>query len=401
MIGQMSDLKIFSKDIPVNGKRVIVRLDLNVPINNSKIDDDTRIKVVEPFINKLIENKARIILLSHLGRPKGKVASELSLKPVFNYLEKKLNGKIYFYQEKIDDKAIEASNKLKPGEILLIENIRFFKEEESDEESFAKNLSKLGDIFINEAFSCSHRKQASVHKITKFIDSYGGPLLEKEIQSINLIIKNKKKPVTCIIGGSKVSTKINILSSLSKKADNLVIVGAMANNFLKFKGINVGRSLIEEGSENIVKNINTLAAKNKCNIIVPVDWNTSSSVNGDPIYKSLKDMGSKDMILDIGKSTIDLISKTIDNSNTVFWNGPAGYYENKNFSTGTLSIANKIAENTKSKSLISIVGGGDTVAAIKNAGLENVFTHLSTAGGAFLESLEGKELPGIKVLKKN
>ncbi len=197
------------------------------------------------------------------------------------------------------------------------------------------------------------------------------------------------------------STKINILSSLSKKADNLVIVGAMANNFLKFKGINVGKSLIEEGSENIVKNINTLDTKNKCNIIIPVDWNTSSSVNGDPVYKSLKDMGSEDMILDIGKSTIDLISKTIDNSNTVFWNGPAGYYENKNFSTGTLSIANKIAENTKSKSLISIVGGGDTVAAIKNTGLENVFTHLSTAGGAFLESLEGKELPGIKVLKKN
>ena len=397
----MSDLKIFSSDISVNGKRVIVRLDLNVPINNSKIDDDTRIKVIEPFVNKLIENKAKVILLSHLGRPKGKVISELSLKPIFNYLEKKLNGKIYFYQEKIDSKAVDASNKLKPGEVLLFENIRFFKEEEGDEETFAKNISRLGDIYINEAFSCSHRKQASIHKITRFIDSYGGPLLEKEIQSINLIIKNKKKPVTCIIGGSKVSTKINILSSLSKKADNLVIVGAMANNFLKFKGINVGKSLIEEGSENIIKNINTLAAKNKCNIIIPVDWNTSSSVNGDPVYKSLKDMGSEDMILDIGKSTIDLISKTIDNSNTVFWNGPAGYYENKNFSTGTLSIANKIAENTKSKSLISIVGGGDTIAAIKNTGLENVFTHLSTAGGAFLESLEGKELPGIKVLKKN
>ena len=397
----MSDLKIFSSDISVSGKRVIVRLDLNVPINNSKIDDDTRIKVIEPFVNKLIENKAKVILLSHLGRPKGKAVSGLSLKPIFNYLEKKLNGKIYFYQEKIDSKAVDASNKLKPGEVLLFENIRFFKEEEGDEETFAKNLSRLGDIYINEAFSCSHRKQASIHKITRFIDSYGGPLLEKEIQSINLIIKNKKKPVTCIIGGSKVSTKINILSSLSKKADNLVIVGAMANNFLKFKGINVGKSLIEEGSENIVKNINTLAAKNKCNIIIPIDWNTSSSVNGDPVYKSLKDMGSEDMILDIGKSTIDLISKTIDNSNTVFWNGPAGYYENKNFSTGTLSIANKIAENTKSKSLISIVGGGDTVAAIKNTGLENVFTHLSTAGGAFLESLEGKELPGIKVLKKN
>ena len=230
----MSDLKIFSSNISVSGKRVIVRLDLNVPINNSKIDDDTRIKVIEPFVNKLIENKAKVILLSHLGRPKGKAISELSLKPIFNYLEKKLNGKIYFYQEKIDSKAVDASNKLKPGEVLLFENIRFFKEEEGDEETFAKNLSRLGDIYINEAFSCSHRKQASIHKITRFIDSYGGPLLEKEIQSINLIIKNKKKPVTCIIGGSKVSTKINILSSLSKKADNLVIVGAMSNNFLKF-----------------------------------------------------------------------------------------------------------------------------------------------------------------------
>ena len=397
----MSNLKIFSKDTPVNGKRVIVRLDLNVPISKSKIDDETRIKVVEPFINKLIENKAKVILLTHLGRPKGKVVSELSLKPIFHYLEKKLNGKIYFYQEKIDDKTVDVSNKLKPGEILLIENIRFFKEEESDEETFAKNLSKLGDIYINEAFSCSHRKQASIHKITKFIDSYGGPILEKEIQSINLIIKNRKRPVTCIIGGSKVSTKLNILSSLLKNTDNLVIVGAMANNFLKFKGVNVGASLIEKGSENTVKNINELAEKNKCKVIIPVDCNTSSNVNGEPIYKSLNDMGSEDIILDIGKKTIDLINKTIDKSNTVFWNGPAGYYENKNFSTGSLCIAKKIAENTNSKSLISIVGGGDTIAAIKNSGLENSFTHLSTAGGAFLESLEGKELPGIKVLKKN
>ena len=238
-----------------------------------------------------------------------------------------------------------------------------------------KNLSKLGDIYINEAFSCSHRKQASIHKITKFIDSYGGPILEKEIQSINLIIKNKKKPVTCIIGGSKVSTKINILSNLLEKADNLVIVGAMANNFLKFKDINVGASLIEKGSEKSLKNINSLAEKNKCNIIIPIDCNTSSNFNGDPIYKSLKDISSEDMILDIGKNTIDLINKTIDNSNTVFWNGPAGYYENKNFSTGSLSIAKKIAENTKSKSLISIVGGGDTIAAIKKCGLEK-FLHI-------------------------
>ena len=233
----MSDLKIFSKDIPINGKRVIVRLDLNVPINNSKIDDDTRIKIIEPFINKLIESEAKIILLSHLGRPKGKVVPKLSLKPILNYLEKKLNVRIHFYQEKIDSKAVEASNKLKPGEILLFENIRFFKEEENDEEDFAKNLAKLGDFFINEAFSCSHRKQASIHKITKFIDSYGGPILEKEVQSIGLITKNKKKPVTCIIGGSKVSTKIEILLSLSEKVENLIVVGAMAKTLPQIQPI--------------------------------------------------------------------------------------------------------------------------------------------------------------------
>jgi len=396
----MSGLKIYSEEIPIKNKRVIVRLDLNVPINNSKIDDDTRIKIIEPFLIKLIENKAQIVLLSHLGRPKGKVVPELSLYPVFLYLQKKLRTNLFFYKNKIDHDAIEASKKLKPGEILFFENIRFFKEEEEDEETFAEILSKLGDIYINEAFSSSHRKQASMHKITKFIDSYGGPILAKEIKSIDLIIKNKKKPVTCIIGGSKVSTKINILSSLSEIADNLVIVGAMANNFLKLKGINVGASLIEKGSENSIKNINVLAKKNKCNILIPVDCNTSTDINGQPAYKLLNELRSNDIILDIGKKTINLINKTIDSSNTVFWNGPAGYYENKSFSSGSLSIANKIAENTKSKSLISIVGGGDTIATIKNTGLEKVFTHLSTAGGAFLESLEGKELPGIKVLKK-
>ena len=397
----MSNLKIFSNNISVNDKRIIVRLDLNVPVSNSKIDDDTRIKVIEPFINKLTENKAKVVLLSHLGRPKGKRISKFSLKPIFNYLEKKLSGKIYFYEDKIDEKAIKASKKLKPGEILLLENIRFFQEEESDDENFAKNLSKLGDFFINEAFSCSHRKQASIHKITKFIDSYGGPLLEKEIQSINLIIKNKKKPVTCIIGGSKISSKINVLSNLLKNVDNIIIVGAMANNFLKFQNKNIGNSLFEKNMENAVKNITALAKENKCNVIIPVDCNASTTADGKSTEKSLDNINSEDIILDIGKNTINLINKTIDNSNTVFWNGPAGYYENKEFAKGTFAIAKKIAENTKSKSLLSIVGGGDTISAIKGSGLENKFTHLSTAGGAFLEYLEGKELPGIKVLRKN
>ena len=397
----MSDLKIFTNDLVIENKRIIVRLDLNVPIKKSQVGDDTRIKVIMPLIKELIQRKSKVIIISHLGRPNGRVLSELSLKPIFNYFQKKLSQKIYFYKGEINEKAIETSLKLKSGEILLLENIRFVKEEESDDENFAKNLSKLGDIYINEAFSCSHRKQASLHKITKFIDSYAGPLFEKEINSINLLIKNKKKPVTCIIGGSKVSTKINAISNLIKSSDNLIIVGAMANNFIKYNNTYVGNSLVEKGVENIIKDINNLAEKNSCKITIPIDCNTSSNINGEKVYKSFKDLKTEDMILDIGKNTVELINDIIENSNTVFWNGPAGYYENKDFAYGTLSIAKKIAENTKSKSLISIVGGGDTIAAVKNTGFENIFTHLSTAGGAFLECLEGKELPGIKVLKKN
>ncbi len=397
----MSDLKIFSNKLSVDNKRVVVRLDLNVPIKNSKIEDDTRIKVIEPFLKKLIESNARVILLSHLGRPKGKIVAELSMKPIFDYLKDKLTNKIFFYQGKIDQKAIGTSNNLKAGEVLLFENIRFFKEEEDDDENFAKDLAKLGDIFVNEAFSCSHRKQASIHKIAKFIDSYGGPLLNKEVSSIDLLIKNRKKPVSCIIGGSKVSTKIDVLMNLIKSSDNLIVVGAMANNFVKFQNKNVGKSIVEAGIESIIEKINNLAIRSNCRLIIPIDCSTSNNIKGNSVYKSLDELNDDDIILDIGKNTINLINKTIDDSNTVFWNGPAGYYENKNFSTGTLAIAKKISENTKTKSLISIVGGGDTIAAIKNTGLENSFTHLSTAGGAFLECLEGRELPGIKVLKKN
>ncbi len=397
----MSELKLFSNIYSLENKRVIVRLDLNVPIENSEIKDDTRIQVVIPLLNKLKDSGAKVILISHLGRPKGKVDTKLSLKPIFEYLKKKGNYNISFYQGKINNEAVEFTKKLKSGSFVLFENIRFYKEEEANEEIFAKNLAKLGDLFINEAFSCSHRTQASIHKITKFVDSYGGPLLEKEIKSIDLLIKNKKKPVSCIIGGSKISTKINILTSLIKNSENLIIVGAMANNFIKFKNINVGKSLIEKGVEKIIKQIIDLSKKNNCKIIIPIDVNSSTDLNGIPSHKSINNLQPKEMILDIGEETIRLINKTLDESRTVFWNGPAGYYENKNFATGTISIAKKIAENTKLKSLISIIGGGDTLAAIKNTGLQNSFTHLSTAGGAFLESLEGKELPGIKVLRKS
>ena len=396
----MNNLNFFSEKINVTNKRVIVRFDLNVPLKNGKIIDDTRIKMVKPFLEKLIKKKAKIIIVSHLGRPKGKRISKLSLKPIYNYLIKKTNFRIKFHKGLFSKKLFLLSKKIKSGQILLLENIRFNKLEELNDVDFAQSLSKLGDVYINEAFSCSHRKQASVHKITKFIRSYCGPLFEKEIKSISYLIKNKKRPITCIIGGSKISTKIGVLSNLIKNSDNLIIVGAMANNFLKYNGFEIGASLVEKKTKNIIRKIYLLSKKHKCKILIPFDFMISKKMNGNSTYRSESEIGNDEIILDIGKNTINSIKKLINRSRTIFWNGPAGYYENKKFLKGTRSLALSISEKTRSRQLISIVGGGDTIAAIKKTKIKTIFTHLSTAGGAFLESLEGKELPAIKVLKR-
>ena len=396
----MNNLNFFSEKINVTNKRVIVRFDLNVPLKNGKIIDDTRIKMAKPFLEKLIKKKAKIIIVSHLGRPKGKRISKLSLKPIYNYLIKKTNFRIKFHKGLFSKKLFLLSKKIKSGQILLLENIRFNKLEELNDADFAQSLSKLGDVYINEAFSCSHRKQASVHKITKFIRSYCGPLFEKEIKSISYLIKNKKRPITCIIGGSKISTKIGVLSNLIKNSDNLIIVGAMANNFLKYNGFEIGASLVEKKTKNTIRKIYLLSKKHKCKILIPFDFMISKKMNGNSTYRNESEIGNDEIILDIGKNTINSIKKLINRSRTIFWNGPAGYYENKKFLKGTRSLALTISNKTRSRQLISIVGGGDTIAAIKKTKIKTIFTHLSTAGGAFLESLEGKELPGIKVLKR-
>ena len=300
----------------------------------------------------------------------------------------------------LDDEVQGKFSHLKEGEVILLENIRYFNEENENDENFSKKLGSLGDIYINDAFSCSHRKQASIHNITKFVkSSYGGPLLKKEIEAINLVIQNKKEPVTCIIGGSKISTKLNVILSLIKKVNNLIIVGAMANNFFVYKNFKVGKSLIEEDTREIIKEIYEKAEKYKCEILIPEDCVVSTSFDGNGKNKNLDTIADNEIILDIGAKTIDNIANKINKSNTVLWNGPAGYFENKNFINGTLSIANSISTNTMDKSLISILGGGDTLAAINKSKNKLSFTHLSTAGGAFLEYLEGKDLPGLSVLK--
>ena len=397
----MDNIKFFSDNINICDKTIILRLDLNVPMFEKEIQDETRILINLPFLKNLLEKKAKVIIISHLGRPKGLRSSSLSLTPVYKFLKKHLKNNVYFFTGDINNKETKSKfSYLKSGEILLLENIRFFKEESENDDNFAKILASLGDIYINDAFSCSHRKQASIHKITKYIkDCYGGPLLKKEIFAINSILHNKKEPVTCIIGGSKISTKINVIINLIKNVNNIVIVGAMANNFLIYGGFKIGKSLVEKNSNETIKKIYSEALKYKCKIYIPEDANVAKDLKGSGKVKKLDLIDQDDIILDIGPNTINTIKQIIDNSNMVLWNGPAGYFENENFFLGTLAIAKKISDNTIKNSLVSVLGGGDTISALNRSEEKFTFTHLSTAGGAFLEFLEGKDLPGLNVLK--
>ena len=396
----MDKINFFPNSLNIKNKKIILRLDLNVPLRDKIIQDDTRIALCLPFIKKLVKKKAKIIIISHLGRPNGVKVPELSLMPIYKYLKKSLQTNVFFFMGNLDEKVQDKFSHLKEGEIILIENIRYFKEESSNDENFSKKLGSLGDIYINDAFSCSHRKQASIHNITKFVKkSFAGPLLKKEINAINLVVQQKKEPVTCIIGGSKISTKINVITSLIKKVNNLIIVGAMANNFFIYKNLKIGKSLIEENTKEIIQTIYDKAKKNKCKILIPEDCIVGASFTSSGKIKNLDAVEDNDIILDIGPKTIKDIKNKIEQSNTVLWNGPAGYFENDNFMLGTMSIAESISKNTVKKSLVSILGGGDTLAAVNKSKNKLSFTHLSTAGGAFLEYLEGKDLPGLSVLK--
>ncbi len=396
----MDKINFFPEDLDIQNKKIILRLDLNVPLRNKVIQDYTRIDLCLPFIKKLVKKKAKIIIISHLGRPNGNRDPSLSLIPIYKYIKKSLETNVYFFMGNFDDEVKDKFSHLKEGEIIIIENIRYFKEEMDNNDNFSKKLGSLGDIFVNDAFSCSHRKQSSIHKITKYVKTnYAGPLLKMEIDAINLVIKNKKKPVTCIIGGSKISTKISVITSLLEKIDNLIIVGAMANNFLVHKNLRVGKSLVENNTKGIIEKIFKKAEENNCEIMLPEDCMVGTSFEGEGKVKSFDKIQDNEIILDIGSNTIIKIKDKINQSNTVLWNGPAGYFENEIFSRGSVSIAEIISKNTLERSMISVIGGGDTLAVINKSKNKLSFSHLSTAGGAFLEYLEGKDLPGLSVLK--
>ena len=392
-------MKSIQDQLDLNHKKVLLRLDLNVPLKNGKIIDTTRIDKILPTINFLLKNNAKIIILSHVGRPKGKVVNDLSLKPICEDLKKKLNNNIKLISK--NPKQINSKDLFKNTEekIIMLENLRFYAEEEENNSKFAKHLASLAEIYVNDAFSCSHRAHASISEIAKFLPSYSGLQLNSEVDALNKITADIKRPITCIIGGSKISTKINIIKNLIPKFDNIIFVGGMANNILKYKGYPIGKSVKEHGCDKIIEEIFNLQKKEKCKIIYPEDVVVGKSLSSLPEIKSLNDVLHNDLILDIGPKTIETISDIVGISSTVLWNGPAGYFENPDFAKGSYEIAKKIIEKNKTKTIYSVAGGGDTVAVLNSMDVVNNFNFVSTAGGAFLEYLEGKELPGIKVLK--
>ena len=380
-------------------KNILLRLDLNVPIEDGMITDETRIDKILPVINFLLKKKSKIIVISHVGRPKGKVNKDFSLKLICKNLEKKIKKKIKLINKDIfklkkKDLFIDPQD-----QIIFLENIRFYEEEEKNDINFSKHLAGLADLFVNDAFSCSHRAHASISKVAQFLPSFGGLQLEEEMNALKKITSEIKKPVTCIIGGSKISTKIGIIKNLIPKFDNIVIVGGMANNILSYKGNVIGKSIKENNCEMIIEDIFKTSKIHSCSIIYPVDVMVGKNLEDISQVKELHEVTDDDLILDIGPKTIKKINRIIEISKTVLWNGPAGYFENENFAKGSYEIAKKITEQNKNNSIFSVVGGGDTIAVLNQINILNEFNFVSTAGGAFLEFLEGKKLPGIEALK--
>ena len=383
----------------LNEKKVLLRLDLNVPLKDGVITDQTRIEKIIPIIEFLLEKNSKILIISHVGRPKGNVNKDLSLKPVCESLKKKIKRNIKFIDEdifKLKNKDLFEDSK---DQLIFLENIRFYNGEEKNDLNFSKHLAGYADLFVNDAFSCSHRAHASVSKITDFLPSFAGLQLETEINALKKVTSEIKKPVTCIIGGSKISTKIQIIKNLIPKFDNIIIVGGMANNILHHRGNQIGKSIKEEDCGVIIDEIFETSKKYPCTIVYPEDVLVGKNLNDKSQIKELNEITIDDLILDIGPKTVSKIQNIIEGSKTVLWNGPAGYFENPNFAKGSYEIAKAIIKKNKNRTIYSVAGGGDTVALINQINAIKDFDFVSTAGGAFLEYLEGKELPGIKALK--
>jgi phosphoglycerate kinase len=385
----------------VKGKRVLLRVDLNVPIENGRVTDATRIERVAPTIREIASKGGKAVLLAHFGRPKGLDPKE-SLKPVAAALAEHLGRPVAFAEDCIGKAAASAVDAMKGGDLLLLENTRFHAGEEKNDPAFAKELAKLGDIYVNDAFSAAHRAHASTEGLAHLLPAYAGRAMQAELQALAKGLEAPGRPLVAVVGGAKVSTKIDLLENLVGKVDALVIGGGMANTFLNAIDIGVGRSLAEKELAPTAQRIMDKARETSCAIILPVDAVVANELKANAPHHTygIDAIPSDGMILDIGSQSIDRVNSAINDAATLVWNGPLGAFEHAPFDQGTVAVARHAAERTREGKLVSVAGGGDTVAALNHAGVADQFTYVSTAGGAFLEWLEGKALPGVEALRK-
>ena len=397
----MSDFRTLD-DLDFRGKTAIVRLDLNVPMKDGKVTDSTRIDRSAATLKELAGKGARVIVMAHFGRPKGKRAPEFSLKPLVEPLSKALGRPVAFADDCIGPAAKQAAAKLKDGDLLLLENLRFHDAEEANDPTFAKELASLADIYVNDAFSCAHRAHASTEGIAHLLPSVAGRLMQAELDHLGAALGNPKRPVMAVVGGAKVSTKLDLLGNLVGKVDLLVIGGGMANTFLFAEGKEVGKSLAERDMAETARNIVAEAKKKNCRIVLPVDAVTAAEFKAGVPTKTvdINAVPADQMVLDIGPKSAQEVGALMKTCKTVVWNGPVGAFETAPFDQGTDAVAREAAKLTEAKALLSVAGGGDTVAALAHAGVVDQFSYVSTAGGAFLEWLEGKDLPGVAALKR-
>lgn len=398
---QLSNLKT-TDEIEVAGKTLLVRADLNVPVRDGKVSDATRLERIVPGIKDWTSRGARVVLLSHFGRPKGQVVAEMSLRPIAERLGALLGTTVRFGEDCVGAAARQAVDGMNDGEVCVLENLRFHAGEEANDRTFAKDLAVLGDFYVNDAFSAAHRAHASTEALAFQLPAFAGPLMMEEIEALLKALEEPERPVAAVVGGAKVSTKIPVLVNLVEKVDYLIIGGGMANTFLMADGFDIGASLAEPDLVDEANKIMVAAKAAGCEIALPSDVVVAKEfkAGADARAVGLADVADDDMILDVGTETIERLTEILETCKTLLWNGPLGAFEIDPFGEGTFMLANKAAELTKAGKLVSVAGGGDTVAALNAAGVANDYTYVSSAGGAFLEWLEGKELPGVAALAR-
>ena len=388
-------------DLDVSGKTAVVRVDLNVPIKDGMVTDATRIERILPTVRELVDKGARIVLLSHLGRPKGRVVEEMSLRAVAAALQLMLGRPVQFVAtDWRDGRAAEAAARAQPGEVLLMENTRFHAGEEKNDEAFSAELARLGDVYVNDAFSVAHRAHASTEGLARLLPSAAGRAMQAELEALANALDTPVRPLVAIVGGAKVSTKLDLLGNLLRKADALVLGGAMANTFLAAQGKEIGKSLAERDMAGSARDILAAARAAGCDIVLPVDAVVAHELEAGAAWRTvpLDAVGAEDMILDLGPDSVAIVNQRLASARTIVWNGPLGAFEVEPFDRGTTSVARAVARITRSGATRSVAGGGDTVAALKHAQVADDFTFVSTAGGAFLEWFQGKDLPGVEAL---